>query len=114
MKIKKKQRFVPADLIKHLDRIFDQLYDPFRDYKSNGSTEWLGMLFRCEALRGCMQSLRRHRSLRRAITTGKIIASISIRAWNRKKLERARRTELRVGQWLESTINKYKKRVKEK
>lgn len=106
MKLKKTKKA----LIKHLERIFDHLYDPFRNSEDIGSGEWLGMLFQCEALRGCIQAIRAGKSLKESIWNGHVTASRSIYVWNRKDRRRARKTEILVGEFFEGKIEKYKKR----
>ncbi len=116
MKKKKKSGWTRKGLIRHLERVLSRLYEPFRDSEDIGSGEWLSMLFQFEALRGCIQSLRVHRSLERAIYMGKVEASRSIWAWTRKKkhFARARKTEILIGLFLENKIDRFKKRHKRK
>lgn len=95
-----------------LDDEYQRLYEfhmsqaPKNNTIPVGGGSWMDSFFRCEGIRGCMNALRRGKSVEESLKEGVSVAAIAVKLWNSKREYQVHRWENCVEAYLVSLIQR--------
>lgn len=107
------------ELLRSLDCVYDDLCQ--RSSKNApqgipvGGGDWMDDFFKAEALRGFLTAYRDPKAtIEKAIEDGKIISTIAVKIWNKRREWQVHRCEETAHRFLENTVWAIKRKIKAK